>query len=128
MNIIDNKTLIYFGLGFGFSRILIGQAISMMNIESGYFPDIFIFAYLYVCLIFINIKKIFSFSHLVARNLVISIISIVVNDIFLLIFRSHSFNLLNRSITGAYILVLALLSSTCYHLTQHFLKVKLKSN
>jgi len=123
MNKVANKKILYIGLILGFSRIIIGIMVSKFNLDIGYFVDVFIFAYLYLWLLLAKQK--FSLKYIILVNVFIAIIAIVVYDLYLLFFKYYPISLkpfvINRSTVALNILIISLLSSICYFLTQQFL-------
>ena len=118
MDKVTNRKFIYLGFGLGLSRILIGIIVSKLNLDIGYFIDVFIFAYLYLWPLFT--KQIFSFKYIVLINILIASIAIVINDLFLLLKHPANLNLfyINRGIVALNILIISFLSSVFYFFTR----------
>lgn len=128
---LENKILIYLGLGLGLSRIIIHLVVSAFKLDSGYFVDVFFFVYLYLWLIIRKHNKARSVLSLIMSNIIISIIAIVVYDLFLLSRRGlspESFQILNRVTVIVNILLLSLLSSISYYGTRYFIKDKRRTS
>ncbi len=122
MNKIANRDLFYLGLTLGFLRIFIGLIVSKLNIDIGYSLDIFILIYLYLWLIFI--KKQLTFKNIVLANILIALLAILIYDLHILLFKhqgSLKIFFIHRVTVALNILIISLLSSTCYFFTQRFL-------
>jgi len=127
MNKAEFRKFLYLGIILGILRIVITLIVSELNFDVGYFFDIFIFAYLFLCLLIP--KRFFSLKEVTLIILFVAIIAIIVYDLFILLYR-HPVSLKSffykRSIVALNILLIACLSSICYFFTQQFLLKKSK--
>lgn len=127
MNRLSNNAIIISSLGLACSRIMVFFFVTLFKINSGYFLDIFIVIYLFLWLYLSNRKNVYSLLYVITITALISLISIGLYELFILFYLNPTITtsfIRSRATGDLSVLLLSLISSVIYYITQHFFKEK----